>query len=76
MSDRLANIIRFPNLPNMMRGPNMARKLCSACLIEKTHGFWIFDENVMSQAIFICDDCLTAAKRTTRTRGETKKGKK
>jgi hypothetical protein len=56
-------IHRYPNLAGLMRGPNMQTKWCNSCRTEKTHGFWLFDNEVMAQAVFACDDCLATARK-------------
>ena len=56
-------IQRYPNSVGLMRGPNKATILCNKCLEDRTHGFWLFDNAVMKQAIFVCDDCLNDAKK-------------
>lgn len=56
-------IERWPNKAGLMRGPNMMVKTCAKCLEDKTHGFWIYDEFLMKQSIFVCDDCLNHAKK-------------
>ncbi len=60
-------IHRYPNKAGLMRGPNMRVKLCSACLEDRTHGFWIFEQHVMKQSVFICDECLEAARKEERS---------
>lgn len=59
---------RFPNRTGMMRGPNMRALFCQSCQEEKTHGFKLFDNSgeVFKSgisAIFICDECLSMAKK-------------
>lgn len=57
-------IQRYPNKAGLMRGPNMMARTCNKCLEDKTHGFWLYDEFLMKQSIFVCDDCLAEAKKT------------
>ena len=56
-------IHRYPNMGGMMRGPNMATNVCNKCYENRTHGYWIFEQSIMDQAVFICDDCLNDAKK-------------
>jgi len=44
----------------------MMRKTCQKCLEDKTHGFWLYDGETLKESIFICDDCLAAAKKEVR----------
>ncbi len=59
-------ITRYPNAAGLKRGPNMAVKMCQKCLEDKTHGYWLFDNETIKQSIFICDDCLAIAKQETK----------
>ncbi len=66
MNDKFS-IKRYPNHAGLMRGVNMMTKLCQNCLEDKTHGFSFYEgeENgrVLLSSMFVCDDCLTAAKK-------------
>ena len=55
--------VRYPNFAGMMRGNNMIFQWCIECEKNRARGYSFYDENIMKQAIFICDDCLKQAKK-------------
>ena len=71
-------ITRHPNILNELRGQNMQEKTCQKCEQKMTHGFEFFKPMFKSKRkavpkidkpelwIFVCDDCLAAAKRGAR----------
>lgn len=57
---------RYPNKATLMRGPNMLAKFCNKCRENKTHGFWLYDDSITKQAIFVCDGCLNETRKSAR----------
>ena len=56
-------IQRFPFYNGRMADKNIMTNWCIGCETLCTHGYRIYESYLMTQNIFICDECLKKSKK-------------